>query len=59
MSVLKQMKAPVLSIETMRCFVVLPHLAYFLGTANMKDIQLPYAEALLGLNEEKAAVFSK
>lgn len=58
-SVVKQLKTPVLSIETLRCFVLLPLLACFLDTANMKDIQLPYAEALLGLEKEKAAVFSK
>ncbi|KAK3871366.1 hypothetical protein Pcinc_023478 [Petrolisthes cinctipes] len=57
MSVVKQLSTPLLSIESLRCFVLLPLLAYFLDSTNMKDIQLPYAEALLGLEKHKAAVF--
>ncbi|XP_047486162.1 probable E3 ubiquitin-protein ligase HERC4 isoform X1 [Penaeus chinensis] len=58
-SVVKELPLKPITLDGLRCFMLLPLLQNFNDARHMRSVHLPYAEAVLGLDKAKAVVFKK
>ncbi|KAK8730688.1 hypothetical protein OTU49_007871 [Cherax quadricarinatus] len=56
-NIVKDLPHHPISRESLRCFILLPLFKDFVDSRYIAKLQLPYAEALLGLQKEMAAIF--